>query len=658
MRSTIFKLSTLSAVILAATQANAALYRIVEVPGPTLQNYDLKPDVRGTYGSAIEAGTGDCFTSACADNTYDLAGEILQGPEGNPYKDEVAFKVDNTFSYNSETRLDGYCTSHLKLATCDAWKKAEWFGLSDKGLAGLQRELFAWDSSTNYPSNASGFIEPTSTTAIVTADAASAPVGANANPNANSKNIVVTALDGTKVIGITSSGFYTMGTTTKNAQVFRSRGFYDVDGSSVLLPPRQGASAAIVKEMGRTFAYDSFVYPLGGKTYVVGAAAVAPYDESSSNKDVLGNVSGCAAEANPSSVRVCQTVGFALKPYVWDMTPATPTGLPAVNWVGMSAAHDAETASNSSEDDASAIGSVRAAAIPTGINPTYDTKPVLAGFNTQKDGSNLYMQAAVFYPKSTFDITDPEAWENKFITNATVEDGGDAVYSNSIAKDINNNLLVIGESKRIVNESNALPNKMFIANASSGNPSASYFSGGIFFKGAGGEANAINNLNEIVGQVDSETIREINGRERRHRAFIYPYNGTNSDADRMNRFKNQAWWLDDLTNGSAPGYPNISSANNHFRVINASDINDAGVISATAVKCSAGEYDSTSHYALCGDGSSVEKIVAVKLIPIDGATSANIVERPSTTAKVTRQGAGFGWIALTLLGLISFIRRK
>ncbi|WCE31092.1 DUF3466 family protein [Vibrio sp. SCSIO 43137] len=652
MRSTIFKLSTLSAVILAATQANAALYRIVEVPGPTLQNYNLQPDVRGTYGSAIEAGTGDCFTSACADNAYDLAGEILQGPEGNPYKDEVAFKVDNTFSYNSESDLSGYCSTYLNYATCGAWTTAEWLGLDAQGLGGFKRELFAWNSSTNYPSNASGFIEPTSTTAIDTADAASAPAGASANPNVNSKNIVITALDGTQAIGITSSGFYTMGATTKNAQVFRSRGFYDVvGGSPVLLPPRQGASAAIVKEMGRTFAYDSFTF--GGKTYVVGAAAVAPYYFDDVNKDVLGDVSTCAAAANPSSVKACQTVGFALKPYVWDMTttPATPSGLPAVNWVGMSAAHDSETVDNSREGNASAIGSVRAAVLSDVA--LHNGNPVLAGFNTQKDGSSLFMQAAVYYPKAGFTITNPEAWENKFITSATVKDGSDVVYRNSLAKDINKNLLVIGEAKRAINDNNALPNKMFIADASTGNPSANYFSGGIFFNGAGGEANAINNHNEIVGQVDSEAVREINGRERKHRAFIYPYNGTNSNATRMARFKNQAWWIDNLTNGGA-----FSSANNHFRVINASDINDAGVISATAVKCSAGEYDTTAHNALCGGGSSVEKIVAVKLIPINGATSADIVERSTTTTKVSRQGSGLGWITLTLLGLISFIRRK
>jgi len=653
MRSTIFKLSTLSAVILAATQANAALYRIVEVSGPTLQNYNLQPDVRGTYGSAIEAGTGDCFTSACADNAYDLAGEILQGPEGNPYKDEVAFKVDNTFSYNSESDLSGYCSTYLNYATCGAWTTAEWLGLDTQGLGGLKRELFAWNSSTNYPSNASGFAEipslaPSTNAISPPSIAAPAAAGYPGAPNANTRNVVVTALDGsTAVIGITSSGYYTLGSTS-NAQVYRSRGFH---GSTLLLPRQL---AGIVQDMGRTFAYDSF--SLGGKTYVVGSAAVAPYYFDDANKDVLGDVSSCAAAANPSSVKACQTVGFALKPFVWDVdgAPASATGEPVANWVGMSAGRNAETVNNSREGNASAIGSVRAAALSDVA--LHNGNPVLVGFNTQKDGSSLFMQASVFYPKGTFNITNiniEEQWENKFITNATAKDGSNVVYRNSLAKDINKNLLVIGESKRAVNDNNALPNKMFIADASTGNPSASYFSGGIFFSGAGGEANAINGFNEIVGQVDSEAVREINGRERKHRAFIYPFNHATSNATRMSRFNNQAWWIDNLTNGGA-----FSSANNHFRVINASDINDAGVISATAVKCSAGEYDTTAHNALCGGGSSVEKIVAVKLIPINGATSADIVERPTTTTKVSRQGAGFGWLALTLIGLISFIRRK
>ncbi|MFA0228723.1 DUF3466 family protein, partial [Vibrio sp. 10N.261.45.A7] len=112
-----------------------------------------------------------------------------------------------------------------------------------------------------------------------------------------------------------------------------------------------------------------------------------------------------------------------------------------------------------------------------------------------------------------------------------------------------------------------------------------------------------------------------------------------------------------------------SSYNNQFRIIDATDINDAGVISATAIKCTVDgkdkPYDTTSHNSYCGGASSnaVEKVVAVKLIPIKGArydTGSDIdsvVTRSTDTEKVDRQGGSLGWLTLTVLGLLGF-RRK
>ena len=124
----------------------------------------------------------------------------------------------------------------------------------------------------------------------------------------------------------------------------------------------------------------------------------------------------------------------------------------------------------------------------------------------------------------------------------------------------------------------------------------------------------------------------------------------------------KAWWLDDLTNGSnADG--DASGENNKFRIIDATDINDAGVISATAIKCTVGgyssAYDTTSHNSYCGGASSnaVEEVVAVKLVPIAGATKADIQARSADSEKVDRQGGSLGWLTLTVLGLLGF-RRK
>ena len=99
-----------------------------------------------------------------------------------------------------------------------------------------------------------------------------------------------------------------------------------------------------------------------------------------------------------------------------------------------------------------------------------------------------------------------------------------------------------------------------------------------------------------------------------------------------------------------------------YRIIDASDINDAGVISATAYRCSVGGvaqgYDTTSHNAECKFGSGGnEEIVAVKLIPRSSASSADIQARGTEVAKVERSGAGSGLLSIALLGLLGF-RRK
>jgi hypothetical protein len=220
-------------------------------------------------------------------------------------------------------------------------------------------------------------------------------------------------------------------------------------------------------------------------------------------------------------------------------------------------------------------------------------------------------------------------------------------------------LFAVGYAKRngYVPENGSAGNKIFVV-TDAANPTATFLSGGIFFSGSSGEAKAVNNYNEFVGQIDAETTREVDGSERRHRGFIYPYQANGTDASRIALFQSKAWWLDDLTNDG-----DASGENNKFRIIDATDINDAGVISATAIKCTVNgvpqPYDTTSHNSYCGNASSdaVEEVVAVKLVPISDDSIRNIQPRGTDSQNVERQGAGLGVFALTLLGFLGF-RRK
>ncbi|WP_340481027.1 DUF3466 family protein [Vibrio anguillarum] len=631
MSSKTFKITVIAASILAATQAHAALYQIVEVtPGNLVANE--------YYGRAIQKDNLSpnplgCFTAGSSCNTFALGGDTLNGSDGISYRDEVPFKMDNRFVYQDIDDLKSYCSNELGYSTCAAWADKQWHGFEYNGVetGGLKRERDAWDNGS-YLQNAAAFV-------------GSSKVALPFGPIANTQNTVLTGLDGTSAFGITSSGYTQSG--SNYALGYRQRGFY---GQTILNPPTDTSIVSdtnnkIVEKMGRTFAYD--VFGDSPNKFVVGSASVSSYltgNSDDDNKDYNGDVNSCVNDGlDPQLTRQCQNFAFATQAYIWDVTDTSNIkSYRVTGWIG-------DVTANRSGYSAQA--SVRGAAIPT--SGSYANKPVMAGFNTYRDDNVFRMQATVFYPNASYDVTTPkhDMWSSKVITGTELKVDGDVIYSNSLATDINNHLIVIGETKRKGDkpESGAAANRIFVADANSGTPVANYLSGGIFFTGAGGEAKAINNFNEIVGQIDAEKGREDGGKQRRHRGFIYPFNGTGSNAARMALFQNQGWWLDDLTNGGA-----YSQHNNQFRIFEASDINDDGVIAASAFKCTGG-YDDFSHNSYCTSGG--ESVVAIKLIPIAAAAASDIEIRSTALPPVERKGGSMGWITLTLLALFRF-RRK
>ena len=651
MSKTTFKLTFIAASLLAAQSASAAIYNVVEVtPKVTANQY---------YGSAIESKEIlstetdknlllGCFGTACDADSYVLAGDTRNGTEGIPYKDEVPFKVDNTFTYLDRDDLKRYCYNQLGYDTCEGWADDQWYGGGNKSAGGLGRERDAF-SQANYKSNASAFnssgdITPPNTSAYI-------PIGGSLVPT--TQNTVITnfgTTTPTAPIGISSSGYYKVG--NNYALIFRQRGFYD---GLYLLPPKASSldksSNNIVEKMGRTFAYDSFSYDdgTGNKTYVVGSASVAPFnnDDDDDDKNYYGDLSQCTTVSDPAALGSCQNMAFVTKAYVWnvnDITTGDPAGFIVSDW-------DIKRAPNDGSNDASAEASARTGVVATENLTAYAGLPVLAGFNTHQDDKTFLMQAAIFYPikgKGEFTVSE-NAWKSVFVKGVEVDD--DYTYSNSLVKAMNRNLIAIGEAKRGRVKDGAFNNRLFYTDASTGSPKANFLSGDIFFSSAGGEANDINNFNEVVGSIDAEKDRESGGKQRRRRGFIDPLNLTGTNPDRLAIFQGKSWWLDNLTNGD-----NADPKNNQYRIINATGINDDGVISATAIKCEGG-YDNTTHNSYCGDGNSKEKVVAVKLVPIAGTTSADITARSGDSPKVERAGSLGVWV-LGLLGFIGFRRKS
>ncbi|WP_394244409.1 DUF3466 family protein [Vibrio astriarenae] len=279
------------------------------------------------------------------------------------------------------------------------------------------------------------------------------------------------------------------------------------------------------------------------------------------------------------------------------------------------------------------------------------------GYNTQ-DSSNNYYESTVFqYNDGTFE-------GKKLVTGARAKNSdGDVVHSNTQLVSVNQNGIAIGESKLYGSrpQNGAAANRPFIVeDITATSLSATYlqsYGPSLFFNGVGADLGAINNFNEIVGAIDATEARENDGQPRRRRGFIYTVPADSSL--RADLYRDNAWLLDDLTNDGT-----VENENNQYRIIAASDINDAGVISATAIFCEGG-YDDTTHNSYCGDRQGEEKAVAVKLVPNPNALVGDdgeaidpiIISRDVNDPPVDRQGAGFGWLFLAALGFLGF-RRK
>jgi hypothetical protein len=275
-----------------------------------------------------------------------------------------------------------------------------------------------------------------------------------------------------------------------------------------------------------------------------------------------------------------------------------------------------------------------------------DSKPIITGFSTKYRDDDYYaVRAAVFTPKDG-SVADND-WTMKFIPDTEVENSdGDRQYSYSTGTDINDNNKVIGIAKNDRAENRSYAQKMFVFDNVAGTTKFldTKIDSTIFFDGSNGYTAAINNHDVIVGWVDSETVNQVDGRERRQRAFLFNDGAAIANSPLS---ANGAWMLDNLTNDNG----DISAVANQFRIAQATGINDAGVISATALKC-AGGYDSLTNASECrGD----ELLVAVKLVPIPDGT---VDVRPDESGTIERSGASFGMFALTLLGLFGFRRRK
>ncbi|EGR1513986.1 DUF3466 family protein [Vibrio vulnificus] len=565
--STRFKLTTVALLVGSAMNANAALYKVVEVD-PALNG--SSSTYNDAYGVAIQQGdvafeTG-CFANGanCTDDQFKLALETRVSVDGVSYREELPFAMDATFGYIQEfDDFERYCYNELRYSTCETWASIHW--------APWYKEL-----SKDYTSNALAFVE------------------GNQSAYTNKFNNVINSL--------TESG-----SPVGNQSIVNDDG--TLQTRNKVVAPVMPVYEKVSDTDTETDFYQSRAWKTDG-TYTVGSVS-----------SKTGNENG---------------THYTSKAAIWDAAGVVKQ----LDWPQV-ADRDGERL---------AQGSMRDVVVDSTNNKVYGV-----GYNTYADDN--YINASVFV--GTFDASgtfENSSWDTKQVSGAQMKISGDIIHSNSVVTNVNSNFIAIGEAKRAggkPSEGSAANRLFLVKDVRAESVSATFLPelGGIFFSGAGGKMGGINKYNEIVGQLDAEDTREIDGKPRRKRAFILPYEANGSVESRISIFDNKAWYLDDLTNGS-----NAPVENNQYRIIDATDINDAGVISATAIKCEGG-YDTTAHNSYCGEGSKEETVVAVKLIPIADADASNINTRPVEKAAAERSGAGLGWLSLTLLVLFGF-RRK
>ncbi|MDB1126138.1 DUF3466 family protein [Vibrio algarum] len=486
------KSSLFLSLMLISTSPQSALYRVIEVTSPT--------DAVESYGISIEHDSSDtdCFSTYCADDAYALAGETFNGTEGFSYKEEVPFAIDNRFYYLDYDDLEDYCDDELGYSTCDYWAYNHWYGDIDSDIGGLKNEREAFYEA-DYQTNNTAFYDDETFT-FVPDPGDNAPSESDYSyyfvEDTDDKVVNKMTIDSDNeeyVIGNTSSGYYAYG--DNYIRMYRQRGYYLTGSEEVVLEPEADTSLTfadssgeqnIISQMGQTMAFDSFSY--NDQTYIVGSASVATfyydddykdYDSENTTDSDDEDVTNCVDYSEPAFYPECQNFGFATRAFIWNISDANGPNsdenrFSAVDW---------ETDTDSTyydynDDEASAQASIRGATIANG--GTYDSLPVLVGYNTDidDDNDNFVMQAAIFRPTSTTSFSVSEnAWTTVFIEDATVEVDDYYIHSNSVVTDINENLIVIGHAKRDGDypSGSVSDNRMFIADANDDEPSASFF---------------------------------------------------------------------------------------------------------------------------------------------------------------------------------------
>ncbi|MCD9548802.1 DUF3466 family protein [Photobacterium carnosum] len=657
------KLSTLAILIAGASQASAAVYTVVPVANADsagvkqLANQDYfaeaqanansTPITVSSTGIKPSAENANCFTGTdCVADDYTVTGVARRGTEGTPIADVTPYN-QNIQDVTNLSQLDSYCDNNLGYGTCDVWAKNQYFGIEytdsneqdGQGLGGLQKKQAAW--TKGYYSNIialvnnqriatkadelSGYTDKQKEAGLKSIDS---------TPEHFTTDAMVNGVVDNYNFGITSSALFTNEANT-HPRAFEKRGFVNTSTEALtLLPPVSGNE--FVKTMGQTTA-NGAVKTADGLLVVGSSSFAESYTQDiERHKPNLDNVNiGVgfddkaygACVTNPTDVYnhwECQFSTFANEAAFWLIGS---DGIIKSGSIGSNLA-----AVDPDHDHLSFQASAQAVALDK------NDDPIVVGYSTNDVNNKLYaIQAAYF----TAPVGDLSSWTRTLIPGLAIREDDSGDFSYTMANGVNSKSVIVGDAKG----NGTKPQRAFIYQVDQGN--AKFFDQlvpSLFFKDSNSNAAAINNNGQVVGWVDMEAS---NGAEARHRAFTY----INSTAQGPLK-TGGAWMLDDLTNDPSAG---VGSLANSYRILNATGVNDAGVIAATAFYCDGG-YDNLSKLSPCSlPKKEVQTIV--KLVPknIDAVIQPRAQDEDEP---LKRSGGSLGILALTALGFIGFRRRK
>ena len=200
-----------------------------------------------------------------------------------------------------------------------------------------------------------------------------------------------------------------------------------------------------------------------------------------------------------------------------------------------------------------------------------------------------------------------------------------SIFAFSKAHDINDNGLVVGYTSEV----NTWIKKFFYVDSSVPDSEMKIVIPDGFFSSSKSTAFAVNAAGVIVGEAEIETHNDSTQNPRRTAGFIYDTASEEPEIIDIN---------------------NLLECNSLYNIMKASDINDEGMISATAIVKS-DSYDAKGELIVDENGKPVriDVVRAVLLKPIPGGVKDDC---STVEEKVERQGGSFGGV--TLLTLFAF----